>query len=108
MSGTSMSRQSPRLQESSHKCRTIRANPSGRRLDVAAKVPVIGGHLASDDELRDWLQHPQRAAQLTVGYEVHPRPVAVGFERPRSVDWVRPLDDVHADAHGPVELGELD
>ena len=77
-------------------------------LDVAAKVPVIAGHLASHGELRDRLQHPHQTAQLTFGHEVHPRPVPVGLERPRSVDRVGPLDDVRVDAHGPVELGELD
>src|SRR6266542_5035397 len=77
-------------------------------LDVAAQVPVITGHLASHEELRDWLQHPQHAAQLAAGHEVNPRPLAVGLERPRSVDWVGPFDDVHVDADRPLELGELD
>ena len=69
---------------------------------------MVARHLPSHDELRDWLQQPHDAAQLTFGHEVHPRSVAVGLERPRSVDRVGALDDVRMDARRPVELGELD
>src|SRR5215210_4817326 len=77
-------------------------------LQVATKVPVIAAHLASDDDPRDWLKRPRHAAQLAFCQEAHPCPVTVRLERPRSVDWLGPLDDVHVDPHRPVELGELD
>ena len=58
---------------------------------------MIPAHLARHEELRDWLQQPHRAVQLTLGHELHTRPLAFGLERPRSVDRVGPLDDARVE-----------
>jgi len=76
-------------------------------LDVPLQIPVVARKLASHDPTHDRFQETHHTAELSLGHEVHPRSGAVRRERPCPVDWEPPLDDVHAQALGPDELGEF-
>lgn len=73
----------------------------------AVQVEVIAGELASDDTLYQRRQHPQRAAQFTLGYERDSRNLRGRLEGPRAVDRLRALDDMDAKAARALKLREF-